>query len=167
LVARLGSEADAEDVLQIGLMKAMRADADGTDDLQSLTAWFYRVLKNAMVDHARNRSASIRRDHAWATNSADVDPEISRNVCACLHSLVDRLPKREAELIRRVELQDERVADAALALCITPNNASVTLHRARANLKRLLMEFCGDCAAGACLDCDCDNAAPGSESRVP
>jgi hypothetical protein len=43
---------------------------------------------------------------------------------------------------------------AAADLGITPNNASVTLHRARGELRTKLVEFCGDCA---CLDnCECE-----------
>jgi hypothetical protein len=39
-------------------------------------------------------------------------------------------------------------------LGMTPNNASVTLHRARAELRMKLSRFCGDCP---CLDnCECD-----------
>jgi hypothetical protein len=37
---------------------------------------------------------------------------------------------------------------------MTANNASVTLHRARAELRAKLMDFCGDCE---CLDnCECE-----------
>ncbi len=159
LIARLGSEAEAEDVLQVGLLKAMRSD-DGLVEDQKLMAWFYRILRNTLLDHVRSRSASIRRDHAWAMESADRDAEMERNACACLASLVSRIPPREGEMIRRVELEDQSIADAARALGITTNNAGVILHWARATLRRLLEEFCGECASGACLDCDCDEPRP-------
>jgi len=45
--------------------------------------------------------------------------------------------------------------EAAKALQMTANHASVTLHRARAELRKKLQEFCASCADGACLDCDC------------
>jgi DNA-directed RNA polymerase specialized sigma24 family protein len=64
------------------------------------------------------------------------------------------LKPTHAELIRRVELQGEPVAQAAAALGMTANHASVTLHRARAELRTKLLTFCGDCR---CLTvCECD-----------
>lgn len=68
--------------------------------------------------------------------------------------MLPTLKPMHAELLRRVELQGEPVAGAAAALGITANNASVTLHRARAELRTKLVDFCGDCQ---CLDnCECE-----------
>jgi hypothetical protein len=53
----------------------------------------------------------------------------------------------------------------AVALGLTANNASVALHRARAELRTKLMDFCGDCA---CLDNASASelaAAPGKTGR--
>ena len=154
LISRLGNEADADDVLQAGLIKAMRSAGDVGDE-QKLTAWFYRLLHNALVDHVRSRSASARRDDAWASEVVQTDEVALKTVCACFESLLVELKPREAELMRRVELHDEPVAHVAQALGMSAGNASVTLHRARAALRQRLEEFCGECAEGACLDCDC------------
>ena len=55
----------------------------------------------------------------------------------------------------RVEIKGEPVKEAAQRMGLSANNASVTLHRARKELRQQLETFCGECAAGACLDCDC------------
>ena len=49
-------------------------------------------------------------------------------------------------------------------LGITPNNATVRLHRARKALKRELERSCGTCATHGCLDCGCGGSR---RSRVP
>lgn len=157
LVSRVGNEADAEDLLQTGLIKALQGAAALKDGEKSV-AWFYQILRNAIIDHARARGAARRRDEAWAaerTALATSDREAEREICRCFESLLPSLKPAHAELLRRVELQGESVSDAARSLGVTPNNASVTLHRARAELRSKLVDFCGDCAAGACLDCDC------------
>ena len=155
LVSRLGSEADADDVLQTGLVKAMHSAAEVRDE-QKLTAWFYQVLRNAIVDHMRSRHARELRDDAWALNQATAgDAEIEKAACRCVETLITELNPREAELVRRIELANEPVADAARVAGISANNASVTLHRARKKLRERLEAFCGECAGGACLDCDC------------
>ena len=155
LTSRVGNEADAEDLLQNGLVKAMERSGEIKDG-EKAVAWFYQVLRNVLIDHVRSRSAAARRDDAWASSAATLadDHEAERQICACFEKMLPGLKPAQAELIRRVELKGEPVAKVAIALGMTPNNASVTLHRARAELRTKLMDFCGDCA---CLDnCECE-----------
>ena len=58
LTARVGSEAEAEDILQNGLLKALQR-ADDLQDDSKLTAWFYQVLRNAVVSPFTRRNSSI------------------------------------------------------------------------------------------------------------
>ena len=155
LTSRVGNEADAEDLLQNGLVKAMERSGEIKDG-EKAVAWFYQVLRNVLIDYMRSRNAAAKRDDAWAMSSATLadDPEAERQICACYEKMLPVLKPAQAELIRRVELQGEPVAKVAMALGMTANNASVTLHRARGELRAKLMDFCGDCA---CLDnCECE-----------
>lgn len=155
LASRLGNEADAEDLLQNGLVKALQR-ADEVRDGEKVVAWFYQVLRHVLIDHVRSRQAAAKRDEAWVTQAATLadDPEAERHLCACFEKLLPTLKPAQAELLRRVELQGESVGRVAIALGITANSASVTLHRARAELRKRLVDFCGDCA---CLeDCGCE-----------
>jgi len=170
LAARVGSEAEAEDLLQNGLLKALQRAGELQDDTK-LTAWFYQLLRHAVIDHYRSRAAGRRRDDVLGATLAALgedittaSPEWEPQLCGCLGSVVDTLKPRHAGLLRRVDLDGESVQVAAKALGITPNNASVTLHRARAELREKLRAFCGACADGACLDCNC---APVPEKRKP
>jgi RNA polymerase sigma factor (sigma-70 family) len=155
LASRVGNVADAEDLLQNSLVKAMERSGEIKDG-EKAVAWFYQVLRNVLIDHARSRHAAARRDDAWAGDLATLaaDPEAERQICTCFEKILPALKPVQAELIRRVELQGEPVAAVAAALGLSANNASVTLHRARAALRDRLREFCGDCV---CLDrCECD-----------
>jgi RNA polymerase sigma factor (sigma-70 family) len=155
LASRVGNEADAEDLLQNGLVKAMERSGEIKDG-EKAVAWFYQVLRNVLIDHVRSRNAAARRDDAWASSAVTLadDPEAERHICACFEKMLPGLKPAQAELVRRVELKGEPVAKVAIALGMTANNASVTLHRARAELRAKLMDFCGDCA---CLDnCECE-----------
>lgn len=161
LVARVGSEFDAEDILQNGLIKAIQRAGELQDDAK-LTAWFYQLLRNAIIDHYRNKAAVRRRDDVLETSLVALEEDIAgappgweTQLCGCLDSVVDTLKPQQAELLRRVDLNGESVQAAAKALGLTANNASVTLHRARRDLRVKLQAFCGACADGACLDCDC------------
>ena len=155
IASRVGSDADAEDLLQNGLVKALKGAGEVRED-EKTVAWFYRVLRNTIVDHVRSRLAAAKREEAWALETLELREDLAaeRQICACFEKMLPELKPLHAELLRRVELQNESVAQAAAALGITPNNASVTLHRARAALRTKLMDFCGDCR---CLDnCECD-----------
>jgi RNA polymerase sigma-70 factor (ECF subfamily) len=55
----VGSREAAEDILQEAFVRGMgRADALREDE--SAVAWFYRLLRNAVVDHYRRRGAEER-----------------------------------------------------------------------------------------------------------
>jgi RNA polymerase sigma-70 factor (ECF subfamily) len=166
LVARVGNEADAEDILQDGLVKALR-HAREIKDTDKAPAWFYRLLRNAVTDHYRSRAAGSRRTNALGTLLTTLGEDMveapkgwEAQVCGCLGSVVDSLKPPQAELLRRVDLGSESVQEVAKALKLTPNNASVMLHRARQELRARLETFCGACADGACLDCDCSPTSP-------
>jgi RNA polymerase sigma-70 factor (ECF subfamily) len=171
LVARVGNEAEAEDILQNGLMKAIQRAGELHDDTK-LTAWFYRLLRNAIVDHYRTKAAARRRDDILETSLAALEEDIiaappgwETQLCTCLGTVVDTLKPQYAELLRRVDLNGEPVQAAAKALGLTANNASVILHRARRDLRVKLQAFCGACADGACLDCHCA-PVPDSSNQV-
>lgn len=160
LAARVGNDAEAEDLLQNGLVKALQR-ADEVRDTDKVIPWFYQLLRNTIIDHYRSAGAKRRRHDALGTLLSALEEDVvasqafEARICTCLDALAKTLPSSQAELLRRVDLGGASVQDAARELGLTPNNASVTLYRARRNLKTKLEQFCGDCAAGACLDCDC------------
>jgi RNA polymerase sigma-70 factor (ECF subfamily) len=162
LVARVGDE--AEDILQPSLVKALARAGRFDGPPGRITAWFYRILRNAIVDHYRHRQAVRQRDEAFGAqltvlgeHYAGTPPEWEKRICACLNGVIATLPGRQAELLRRVDLNGEAVRDAGAAMGLTANLAGVTLHRARRGLRTKLAAFCGACAADACLDCHCES----------
>ena len=58
LESRVGSREDAEEILQAALTKAVQHE----DSLkqETVVAWFYRVLKNALADYYRKRDVEKR-----------------------------------------------------------------------------------------------------------
>jgi RNA polymerase sigma-70 factor (ECF subfamily) len=125
---------------------------------ESAVAWFYRLLRNAVVDHARRRAAADRSLQRWAdelSNTVQVDESLQQTVCACVSQLVDTLKPEYAAALRAVDVEGKSVSVFAQESGITPNNAAVRLHRARAGLGERLRTSCGTCATHGCLDCSC------------
>jgi len=164
---RVGSRADAEDLLQTAFLRLV-AQKDSLRDEEKLVPWFYQLLRNLMVDHYRHRRALSRLESsvtAEAEAEADVmtasaDEALFNAVCTCVDSMISALRPEHAELVRRVELGGEPLSRVAGDLRITPNNASVRLHRARRALREALQDSCGACADHGCLDCGCRRTAP-------
>ena len=158
LERRVGSSQDAEDILQEAFVRSL----DHAPSLQgsSATAWFYRVLRNAITDHFRrqvSRGRALER-LAAETDVADTpDQELEAVVCACILSLLDTLKTEYGTAIRRVDLDGTSVRSYAGEAGITPGNAGVRLHRAREALRRQLARSCGTCVTHGCLDCKCRN----------
>jgi len=162
LERRLGNRADAEDMLQAAFLKLV-AHEDSLRDEDKLVPWFYQMLRNLTVDHYRHRDAVTRLEQSVAaeavTSTTGADEELFTAVCACVNDIIPLLKAEHAELVRRVELGGEPLHLVAGDLGITPNNASVRLHRARRILRESLQNICGACADHGCLDCGCRRSA--------
>jgi len=160
---RVGSREVAEDILQEAFVRGL-ARAGQLRDQESVVAWFYRSLRNALVDHWRKRNSERRIFDDAAIEPTDepaVDPELMTTVCECATALLDTLKPEYAEALRRVDLADVSVKDFAQEQNVTANNASVRLFRAREALRRQVERSCGTCAEHGCLDCSCDGSMRG------
>jgi RNA polymerase sigma factor (sigma-70 family) len=161
LEARLPSRAVAEEVLQSAFVRAIERGGV-LRETESAVAWFYRLLRNALVDQYRHTGSEARALEVEAREAAGtVEPELRDAVCACMNQLLPTLKPEYAEIVRRVDLEETPVADVATALSITTNNATVRLHRARRALKERLERSCGTCATHGCLDCTCGTPGGG------
>jgi RNA polymerase sigma-70 factor (ECF subfamily) len=159
---RVGDEALAEDLLQQSLMRAVERQHT-LQNSENVVAWFYRILRNAVIDSYRSHAAETRKTDAFmqelVTAGEDKTPamdELRPTVCACLQRLLPNLRPAYAELLRRIDLQGESLSAVAKDLKITPNNLTVRLHRARQALRTSLEQSCGLCTKHGCLVCTCE-----------
>jgi RNA polymerase sigma factor (sigma-70 family) len=168
LERRVGSRDAAEDILQEAFVRGL--DHAGTlRDAEAVIPWFYRLLRNAVIDHYRRRGAE-ERALAYAAGIADTaepgpDEAMHDEICACVSSLVETLKPEYAAVIQRVDLEGATVAAFADEAGITANNAGVRLHRAHEALRRRLVQSCGTCATHGCLDCRCGAPARSAKTR--
>jgi RNA polymerase sigma-70 factor (ECF subfamily) len=149
------SEAEAEDLLQQSLLKAIRHQEDW-DGKENVLAWFYRILRNALTDHYRAQAAEGRKvENLLREPGPTLSQEERENLCSCFEGVLPTLKPEYAELLRRVDLREEEPAQVAASLGVTTNNLSVRLHRARQSLRKSLEKTCGACTRHGCLDCNC------------
>ncbi|WP_373046867.1 sigma-70 family RNA polymerase sigma factor [Vulgatibacter sp.] len=157
LERRVGDRALAEDILQEAFVRSI-GKAEDLRSEESVRAWFYRTLRNAVVDHYRRRGTSekaLERVAAEMDEAVEPDAELASAVCGCIARLADTLKPEYAEAIKRVEVEGLAVKEFAETAGITANNAAVRVHRAREALRKRVVTSCGSCASHGCLDCTC------------
>jgi len=142
LERRVGRRDVAEEILQDAFVRGLARGRTLRED-ESAIAWFYRLLRNAIVDRARAAAAERRGRAALALEPGVGEPD------------QELLRPEYAAAIRRVELDGESLLAFAAATGITRGNAAVRLFRARQALRRRVEESCGPCAAHGGWQCEC------------
>ncbi len=157
LEKRVKSRALAEDILQDAFVKGVDKLGTLRSD-ESAVAWFYRVLRNAIIDHRRRLGAAERKLAAFGQEVEDhVEPDIEMRgaICQCVGALAATLQADYAEALRTVEVEGLGVKDYAERAGISASNAGVRVFRAREALRKQVARSCGTCAEHGCLDCTC------------
>lgn len=155
--SRVGNREVARDIVQ-------EAFARGVDKIESLrnddsaTAWFYRALRNAVIDHYRRNQTAQKALAAFAEEletHAEPDGEVRSAVCQCVSRLADTLKPEYADAIAKIEVDGMSVAGYAEQAGISASNAAVRVFRARDALRKRVNQSCGSCATHGCLNCSC------------
>ena len=152
---RLRDDALAADVVQESLLRALKAAPELSHD-ERLIAWFYRILRNVLADLYRRRGRETKKLAAFEREFTG-SQETERVACACLRGLLPALRPQYAEIIQRLDLNEEDPAETARALGVSRNLLKVRHHRARKQLRSRLEETCRACAVHGCLDCACES----------
>jgi RNA polymerase sigma-70 factor (ECF subfamily) len=159
---RVNSAAAAEDIIQSAYIRAIE-QAPALRNEESAAAWFYRILRNAVIDHYRHRAAEDRALGRWAhdlATEAAPDPETHEIVCECIDEVLLTMKPAYTEILRSVDLAESSLETFATKAGITPGNAAVRIHRARQALKKQLILVCGTCAKHRCINCICTSSIP-------
>jgi RNA polymerase sigma factor (sigma-70 family) len=155
---RVGDRALAEEIVQDAFVRSL----DRADEIrESVVGWFYRVLRNAVIDRQRRQAVANRRLDAFASELAAEEQagELAGVACHCVVQLADTLKPEYADALRRIEIDGVSVADYAEATGISASNAGVRVFRARQALREQVARACGTCAEHGCLDCCCGRPA--------
>ena len=153
---RIGDRALAEEIVQDAFVRSLER-ADEVRD--SLVGWFYRMLRNAVIDRQRRQKVVNRRLDEFAaeleSSGAEGREELHTVACRCVAQLADTLKPEYADALQRIEVEGISVKDYAEERGISSSNAGVRIFRARDALRKQVARACGTCAEHGCLDCTC------------
>ena len=154
---RMRHPEDAEEVLQEAFLRGLEKSSEVRDQ-EKIVAWFYRVLRNCVVDYYRKAGKNVAELGGALQDlegSALAASESQNEACNCLNPLLGDLKPEYREALTTVDLEGGSLGDLANRAAITENNAAVRLHRARQAMRELVRQSCGACAEHRCFDCDC------------
>jgi len=157
LQRRVESREIAEDILQSAFVRGIEKGGELRDD-ESAVAWFYRVLRNAVIDHYRHLASHERAAEQWVREletETKPDAMIQDVTCGCVKEVLVELKPEYREAIQLVDLEDKSLREFAENAGIAENNAGVRIHRAREALRKAVKTTCGTCAEHGCVDCRC------------
>ncbi|MEM6495679.1 MAG: sigma factor-like helix-turn-helix DNA-binding protein [Pseudomonadota bacterium] len=150
--ARVAAE-DVDDVLQLAALRAIEK-ASSLQDPDRVLQWLYRVHGNIASDFARKRVSEQRLIEAMIFETETVTYE-AEPTCRCSITQARSLSQNYAAILDLVDINGVPLTIAAERLNVSVNNATVRLHRARAALKKRLLEHCGVTSPRACANCRC------------
>jgi len=135
--------ADVEDLMQEAFIRALTRPME-LRGRRSTFAWLRRLLRNLAIDHIRHEDVERRARARLAlhlrvqglTSTALEDVHWDREIVA----LLEHLPPKYGEVVRRVDLEDASIEQVARELGLTEGNVRVRLHRGRAKLRERWVE---------------------------
>lgn len=161
---RVGTQALAEDIVQATFARAIEHLGELREP-DAARAWFFRSLRNAILDQHRRRGAAQRRVAALARESeATMVVELADRACGCIEGAIERLGPSHRQAIRKVHGEGLALDAYARETGITRNNAAVRVYRARKALHEAVKACCGGCAESGCRDCTCPGDTPNPRS---
>lgn len=157
LEKRVESKAAAEDILQAAFVRSLEKGGSVRDE-ESVVAWFYRVLRNAIIDYYRQRGSAERVSEQFVAHLRDhqePDELFKGEICQCVTALLENVKPEYREAIQTIDLDDGSLSELAARAGITSNNAAIRVHRAREALRKQVVTACGICATHGCIECHC------------
>lgn len=137
---RLANAASAEDLVQDTLM-AIHAKRMTFDRSQRVGPWVFAIARYRLIDHFRRQklrtTVPLDEDLAIFANDDAADAADRLDV----QSVLSTVPPRQRELLQRVKLGGESIADAAAATGMSETAAKVSIHR---SMKSLTARFTGE-----------------------
>ena len=145
---RVEGPEDAADLTAEVFLAAIHASRDYRGEAAAPRAWLYGIARNVVASHHRSSARALRAVHRIDAREL-LDDEATDRIVARIdseraargiyRSLAD-LPQRQRAVVELVAVDELSLAEAAMALGISPGNARVLYHRARRRLAHALQQ---------------------------
>jgi hypothetical protein len=91
IASRGGASSAAKDILQSAYLKALEHGSQLRDE-ENVVTWFYRILRNAIIDHYPRGSARSKAHELFGAEAPrSYEMELEQKVCACIVDVIGDL----------------------------------------------------------------------------
>ena len=135
----LGSEDDAADVVQ-DCFVTLWNEREKLRRVVNREAWCIMLVKRRCVDLLRKRKPTVEIDERTMA-LADEECNDNEERLRLALQMIDRLPERQAQVVRLKHYDAADTQQIADALHITPGNVYTLLSRAYGSLKQMILEY--------------------------
>ncbi len=144
----LGDAAEAEDAVQDAFLRLTRRD-EGAEEMMSLRAFVYRVVRNVCIDRLRRRSRQPQMvtdeglESYPAANWTASTPETKALTSESFRRIADamkKLPDVEGEALSLVVVEGLSYREVSVATAVPIGTVRSRLNRARQNLRAMLQD---------------------------
>ena len=98
---RVESDAVAEDILQDAYAKSLQR-LDQVENDESVVAWFYQLLPNAIADHYRKAGVERKAKEVLGREAEpSFELELRTNICTCVSAVLPTLKPESQRLSTR------------------------------------------------------------------
>ena len=148
-----GNHAEAEDLVQETLSKALRA-FDSFEQGTNFKAWVFRILRNTFLTSRTGIAASrtvFLEDHPVMLDAVDAEPTPEEHLIrldnlAALNGALDQLQPALREVLLLCDVEELKYKDIALILDVPIGTVMSRISRARVTLRQLLQPQFGESA---------------------
>jgi hypothetical protein len=154
LEQQVGSRAASEDILRDAFVSNRR---DALRRTEHVCSWFYRSLRDAVLDQPRRTSSEGKLGAFRAELAQRLEPSVAMLDAITRHvgAVAATLATENANLLRRTELEGEQLADYARSAGTSMSDVEGRLEVARAELCGQVLRSFGTCNAHGFLNCTC------------
>jgi RNA polymerase sigma-70 factor, ECF subfamily len=141
---RVADESSAEDIVQEVFLKIHR-HIDTLKDAKKLESWVYQIARHALIDYYRSKEqpgTSLATAEAQNLAAALPDDDVISELFPAVRAMVKSLPAYDRQALVLTEYQGLTQKEFAERLGLSFSGAKSRVQRARAKLKRLLLECC-------------------------
>lgn len=142
IFSRVGSEEDAEDILQDVFLRVYR-QLGTVRDPQRLESWVYQITRNRIIDHYRSRRQwvdlpenLVTKDDAAEEPSEETSIHLLPYVC----EVIEALPEPDQEALLQADYQGMTQPELACQLGISLSGTKSRVQRARQKVKKALLD---------------------------
>jgi RNA polymerase sigma-70 factor (ECF subfamily) len=145
IARRVSDPETADDLTQEVLLKAHRSGVD-REALDDVAAWLYRIARNTVVDHYRQRDRHPRPGELPSEVvelELDGSAEAARaQLAGCMRPMVEGLDPIYRDALHLTDLGDLSQAEAARRAGISGSTMKSRVQRARAQLREAVTACC-------------------------